>query len=322
MRNFAVRLRHAVLGLLLLIPPAVSAQDTNIVFPIPLIEQRLETSSLEILDRRGSRKPEDRTQRVTIAFPDSMVMITKWAMVAPGGEDFNNSARHELAAYAIQKLFLEPDDYVVPPTVIRSFDLAYYRGIDSTATATFSRAPASTLVVLQYWLSNVSADSVFNLARFERDTAYARHLGNLNLLTHLIRHNDENTGNVLVSANPANPRLFAVDNGLAFDHQQSILGAAWRELRVPAVPAYTVAKLRKIRREDLDRVLAVVAEFRIDQEGRLVRMPNGPNLNRGQGIRIKDQRVQFGLTQLEIRGVEDRLNALLKRIDSGRLMTF
>lgn len=322
MTRTSVWLRQVTLAVLLLLPLAAAAQDTNILYPIPLIEQRLETHPFEILDRRGSRKPDDRTQRVTMGFPDSSVMIAKWAVVAPGGEGWNNSARHEIAAYEIQKLFLEPDDYVVPPTVLRIFDLDYYRSIDSAATATFPRAPASTLVVLQYWLSNISANDVFNLARFDRDTAYARHLANLNVLTYLIKHNDENTGNILISENPVNPRLFAVDNGLAFDEKQSILGARWRELRVPAVPAYTVERLRKIKRSDIQRALAIVAEFHVDDEGRLVRMPPGDNINRWQGIRTKDKRVQFGLTQIETRDVEDRLKALLKLIDTGRLKTF
>jgi hypothetical protein len=95
----------------------------------------------------------------------------------------------------------------------------------------------------------------------------------------------------------------------------------WRELRVPRVPAYTIERLRKITRDDLERTLGVLAEYEI-RDGQLVPVEKGPNLNRGQGVRRKDNRVQFGLTRVELNGVEDRLRELLKRVDAGRLKTF
>jgi hypothetical protein len=297
-----------------------AAQDVNVHLPVSVIEQRLGKDTFRILEIRGSRKVDDRTSRATLAFADSSVIVAKFAPAAQGGEVFNNSPRYEVAAYEFQKMFLDEPDYVVPPTLMRVFDLDWYKTLNPDVKATFGKTK-SVLTVVQYWLTSVGQDSVFDLKRFERDTAYARHLANLNLFTHLVKHNDANIGNVLISTNPINPRLFAVDNGLAFGREESDRGVVWRELRVPRVPAYSIERLRKITREDLERTLGVLAEYEI-RDGQLVPVEKGPNLNRGQGVRRKDNRVQFGLTRLELNGVEERIQELLKRVDAGRLKTF
>ena len=296
------------------------AQDINVVLPVPVIEQRLLRDTFSILNIRGSRREGDRTSRATLAFSDSSVIVVKWATAATNGEVFNNSPRYELGAYEIQKLFLDDNDHVVPVTVMRPMDLAWYQTVQPRTNPTFGRTQ-SVLVVLQYWLSGVTPDSVFDLKRFDRDTAYARHLGNLNILTYLIKHNDSNVGNVLVSAHDTNPRMFAVDNGVAFSNEESDRGTLWRQIRIPRLPAYTVERLRKITREDLERTLGVIAEYDI-QNGKLVPVEKTANLNRGQGVRRKDNRIQFGLTKLEIDGVEQRLKQLIKRVDDGKLKTF
>jgi hypothetical protein len=177
------------------------------------------------------------------------------------------------------------------------------------------------LVTLQYWLNAVTSDSVFDLKRFERDTSYARHLADLNVVTYLIKHNDANAGNVLLSSNPVNPRLFAVDNGLAFGIEESDRGTEWRQLRVPRVSLGTAEKLRKITREDLERTLGVLAEYEI-RDGVIVPVEKTANTSRGRGVRKNDTRLQLGLTRLEIDGVEQRMKSLLRQVDSGRLKTF
>ena len=304
----------------LAVASAATAQDSNMVYPVSLIEQRLQRDSFRVLDVRGSRRVGDRTQRVTIAFPDSSVMITKWAAAPLNGEEFNNQPRYEVAAYEIQKLFLSEPDYVVPPTILRVFDAGWYKAIKEDSRPTFGNTN-SVVAVLQYWLTAVRGDSVFDLKRFEHDSAYARHLGNLNILTYLIKHNDANAGNVLISTVAVNPRMFSVDNGVAFGIEESDRGTDWRDLRVPRVPAYTVERLRKITRADLDRILGTIAEYEI-KDKQLVPVTPGENLSRARGVRKKDDHVQFGLTKLEIDGVESRLKSLLKRVDEGKLKTF
>jgi len=48
----------------------------------------------------------------------------------------------------------------------------------------------------------------------------------------------------------------------------------------------------------------------------------GPNLRDNRGVRIQDDRVQFGLTQREIRDVAGRIESLLRDVDRGRIQTF
>ncbi len=296
-------------------------QDSNILFPVAEIEQRLRHGVYELQDRQGSRFEGDRTQRVTLMFlPDSAMMMVKWGRAAPGGERFNNVPRYELAAYELQKLFLDEKDYVVPPTVARAVPLAWYQQIDPAVRPTF-RNTSSVLVVLQYWLWQVTDKDFFNLERFRQDSVYARHLADMNILTYLIDHKDANRGNYLISKDSANPRLFAVDNGVAFRSMESNRGTEWREMRVDRLPRGTVERLRSLQRADLERVLGVVAEFEI-RDGELVQVEPTGNLSPGRGVRQRGNQIQLGLTTAEIRDVHARLQRLLREVDSGRIQTF
>jgi hypothetical protein len=306
---------------LLAVPVPGLAQDFNIALPVADIESRLRTGTFDIVDWRGSRAPGDRTSRVALQFPDEVLLVAKWATAPTSASEFNNEPRFEMAAYEIQKLFLDEPELAVPPTVVRAFPLAYVRERIPDATATFREAPRSALVALQYWLMGVTPENFWDSRRARSDTVYARHIGNFNILTHLIRHHDANVGNFLISENPENPRVFAVDNGVAFSAPVSNRGHMWRDLQVRQLPRHTVERLRLITREDLDRVLGVMAEWEI-HDGTLVPVPPGENMSPGRGVRRSSQRIQLGLTSQEINGVENRIRQLLRRADEGRIETF
>lgn len=296
------------------------AQSYNFIHPMEVIERTLRAENPLIVNWRGSRAEGDRTSRVTLAIEDSAVLVVQWANAPRGGGTFNNEPRYEAAAYAFQRMFLSQDEYVVPPTVLRAFPLDFVRERAPDAEPTF-RDAASVLVVLQYWLSYVSQDSVWQPQRAESDTLYARQVGNLNVFTHLINHSDNNIGNILISRSADDPRMFSVDNGVAFRSQPSNRGAEWGDMRVKRIPASTVERLRRITRQDLDRELGVLAEFEI-RDGQLVEVPPGPNLSPGRGVRQEDGRIQVGLTSGEIGDLERRLRNLLRSVDRGRLDTF
>ena len=57
--------------------------------------------------------------RPTLRSPGRPPYRVKLRRAEPGAEDFNNRPRYDLAAYELQKLFLEPAEYVVPPTALR-----------------------------------------------------------------------------------------------------------------------------------------------------------------------------------------------------------
>jgi hypothetical protein len=247
------------------------------------------------------------------------VLLAKLAKAAPGASTFNNEPRYEQAAFVVQKLFLGPDEYVVPPTVIRVVPTDWLRQYDETAVPTFG-GTEETVILLQYWLMQVTDERVWDRDRLESDTVYARHIANLNILTYLIRHNDANEGNFLISTYEDDPRVFSVDNGLAFRSEASNRGYEWRNMRVKRLPHATVERLRAMTAGDLE-ALGVLAQF--ERRGPLlVPVPAGANLDAGRGVRNRDGVVQFGLTGREIADVASRLRNLLKDVDEGKLTVF
>jgi hypothetical protein len=326
-------------GVLFLVPlfalvlgaPQAAAQenderhDTNILFPVDYIKERLNASQLVILEIDRSRPlEEDRSRRVTLGGPDGEPeMEAHWKPVAPPGDGFNNEPRYELAAYHFQQMWLDEEDYVVPPLVLRAMPIEEYTQYAPASRGPTIRGTQSVLFMLSYWVQNLAVDTVdpFDPGLFEFDETYAHHFANVNVLTHLIDHKDGNHGNVIVSMDPMNRRVFAVDNDVAFRSQESDLGDRWRRLHVDRIPAQTVERLRNITREDLQRELGVVAEFEI-VDGYLVPVEPGPNLRANRGVRTEGNRVQFGLTEGEIRDVERNIERLLRDVDRGRIETF
>ncbi len=299
----------------------LASQDGNIGMRAARIEANLRDSTLKPVASQGSRFKGDRTEHVLLAFNDTTAIEVKWAVAPTGGEAFNNQPRYEAAAYELQKLFLDERDYVVPPTALRMVPQGVFAASQGLkGEPTFQDSPA-VLVELQYWTMGVTPEGVYDTRRAGRDSVYARHLGDLNILTYLIRHRDANKGNMLLSADSANPRLFAVDNGVAFASPPSNRGTDWEKMRVDRVSAATVARLRSINEASLTTALGVVAQFERRGDD-YVTTPAGPNLDPDKGVRHKGSTLQLGLTSYEIEGVRDRLKSLLKDIDRGRIKTF
>lgn len=298
----------------------LAAQDANFIYSMADIEAKMHASEFRVLSVAGSRAANDRTQRVTLQYPDSAVMIVKWGNAEPGGDSFNNAPRYEQAAYELQKLIFPPEEYVVPPTTMRVFPLLEAQAVDNRARPTFDGAN-SVLVLLQYWMSAVTNEDFWDKDRFEADTVYARYFANMNILTHLIDHRDANTGNFLISIVEQRPRVFSVDNGVAFRSERSNRGTEWGRLRIDRLPHATVEHLRAITPERLTDALATLAEWQI-QGGELVPVEHGPNLRDNRGVREEEGRVQIGLTKAEINDIAKRLEDLLKKVDEGKIDVF
>ncbi len=247
-------------------------------------------------------------------------MDWKLAKAPPGGEEFNNEPRYEIAAYELQKLFLREPDYVVPPTVARMLPVADYNKIAGTPTDPTFKDAASVLLILQYWTLDVTSKGVFDKKRAERDTTYARHLGDLNILTYLSRQRDANAGNILISSDTLHPRIFSVDNGVTFDSPASNRGTEWSNMRVKRIGRATAARLEALRSEDL-QALGVIAQFE-RRDGQYVAVAPTANLDPYRGVRQKGDVLQLGLTGPEINGVRERLEWLVGRLRDGRLTTF
>lgn len=299
-------------------PGHLPAQDSNIHLPAERADSLLTHAAFEIPDTM--RQLGHRSRLAILRFAGGGELPVKWAAAPRSGETFNNVPRYELAAYRLQRLFLDGPEYVVPPTAVRAVPLSRYPPAAGEERATFDRAE-SVLVLLQYFLSNVTADDVFDARRFGADPAYARNWANVNLLTHLIAHNDSNTGNLLLSRSPANPRVFAVDNGISFRSEAPSGEGRWRLLQVSRFPASTVERLRSLTEEGLHQTLGVLAQFEVRRD-RLVRVEPTENLDPGRGIRWEGDVLQLGLSDVEIADVWRRLREFLVRVDRGRVELF
>ena len=296
------------------------AQDTNFLYPILDIEYRLLHQEFEFFRFKEVRFKGDITKRIIAKFPNGDYMQIKWKRALPGGDKFNNRPRYEIAAYEFQKLFLDPDEYVVPPTVGKGYPLKEVLQLELRAYATFKN-PDIVFVVLQYWLEEVTVEKIHDKKRLKQDTLYAKHFAIMNIFTYLIRHRDSNKGNVLISKNRSNPRLFVVDNGIAFASEKSRRGDKWNKLHVKRVPAKIINKLRLIELDDLQQKLGVVAQYEIIN-GSFKNVEPTQNIDPKKGIRRLENTIQFGLKAREISDIHKRINTLIEMVDSGKIKTF
>lgn len=297
-----------------------AAQWENTRHPPGELERLLQDVPFEVQSVRGARAEQDRTLQLSLAFTDGPTVLVKMIPAPRGGAEFNNQPRYEAAAYELQKLFLDEEEYVVPPTVCRCVPLWQFRQIEAEAEPTFEGTTCK-LVMVQSWLWGVTDQNVFDRDRFERDTLYARHFANANVLTYLIEHKDANVGNVLVAEDSALGRVYAVDNGVSFESEESNRGTDWRRLRVDRIPRATVERLREVDLDDLTARLAVLAQY--EQRGdQIVHVEATDALDPGDGVRVEGGVIQLGLTRGEIEDVHDRIRDLLERVDEGDVTTF
>jgi hypothetical protein len=262
--------------------------------------------------------------RGRVAFPRRRGDLeVKWKPLPPGRPDgWNNAPRKEVAAYELQKWFLQPADYVVPTTAVRCVPLGDYRRFDPSAEPTVD-GTRCVLGTLSLWLEHVHApQEILDPARFGSDPRYAYHLSNFNVLAYLVEHRDGRSGNVLVAENDANRRVFAVDNGISFGGLvYNFLTTNWDVIRVPGIRRAVVDDLRAVGPAQL-AALGTVAELRADANGVLRPVPLQPPIDPAEGVRIAGGRVQMGLTNDEIEAVSRRLATLLRLVDDGKLAVF
>ncbi len=282
--------------------------------------------SIDVMSRRNAGAGVTGAAKIRAHFSEPPVeLVIKWKELPRRTLDGpNNSPRKEIAAWRLQRLFLDAEDYVVPPSAMRCPPLALYREefLAPDAAPTLDGVD-SVCGLVSLWIYDVGVpDVVYDPQRFRRDPTYAYFLSNFNLLTYLIAHKDGRSGNILVSDDDARRQVFAIDNGIAFGGLIfNYLVPNWNVVRIPAVRKASVERLRRLRREDLD-FLVVLYEFRLDDRGDLDRAEPGPPLDPDRGAVFRDGTLQLGLTRSEIDAVWERIQRLLADVDAGVLSTF
>lgn len=306
-----------------LTPPAELCADPtlgpeSLCLPAERITALLRGARFEVREVKGTQAGISGAKVLVLDLPDEALTIrVKWKQSRRGGDGVNNTPRMEIAAYETQKLFLSPDEYVVPPTVGRCLPPGSFGEALSAGDWTFEGVPC-LFGVLSYWIEGATDEGVMDLPRFAGDAPYRRNLGRMNLLTYLIDHRDTRPSNFIISKDPRSPRVFSIDNGLAFSglrNPRQLFLEEWNEIIVPSLPREQVARLRRLTRADLD-TLAVVAEYRVVPGG-LVEVPKTAAFSRDDGVRRSGDVIQLGLMTEEIDDIEDRLVDLLQEIDRG-----
>ena len=239
-------------------------------------------------------------------------------------DGINNSPRRELAAYAVQTLFLDPEDYVVSTTAARCPPMERWLQHHADGVPQL-RGSACILVVAALQLRDVAVpEAVYDKERFLEEPVYARYLADFNLFTYLIDHRDGRSGNILVSKEEGRRQVFAIDSGVSFGPTWPFYNwfvPNWNVLRVAALRKDSVNRLRSIKREDLDSLL-VVQELRDDGTGRYVDVEPGPPLDDDGGAIARGGVVQFGLTDDEIEDLWRRIRAVIEGVDAKDIPVF
>jgi hypothetical protein len=319
-----MRALSAVSGFMLIAFACVSqAQDVNLRLPVPELERMLAQDPFTIVSAEISRPKAkgDITLKAEVSFDGRPPIRVKLRKAEPGADTFNNQPRYDLAAYRLQTLFLDPADYVVPPTAVRFLPLEEFDKYSPGVKRTFSGADEA-LAVLQYWLQEVKVIAdVYLPALYDTDPVYARSLGQMNILTFLIEHGDSNVGNFLISRSETDRRVFSVDNGVAFAAGESDRGRKWARMRVASLPAATVDRLRALTLEELNAQLAVVAQWTLE-DGHFVPVQFSESLSSIRGVRQERAVLQMGLTKSEIERVWRNRQRLLDMVDDGKLKIY
>ncbi len=309
--------------------PATASEFPNWPYDPRIIEQRapqqLDSGKLDVLTIGRTQAGTSGAATVELAFPklDKKVRV-KWARMPTGTLDaYNDSARKEIAAYEVQKLFLDAEDWVVPPVIAHCVPMPRVARYNPNGRPNV-KGTNCVLGAVSVWLQNVThEDELYDESRFLSDPLYAYYLSNFNLLTYLIDHSDPKRSNFLVSKEPERRQVFSIDNDLTFGEvfRNFFPRPHWHVIFVPALRRDSIERLRKLRRADLDH-LGVVAQLEKDRRRILMNVPRGENLAPNRGVRIDRGTVQLGLSKAEIDAVWRRIQRLLVRVDSGEVPLF
>jgi hypothetical protein len=286
------------------------------------VVERLQSDACVVVKDEGAGGGVTGARKLTLRFTDGEQIEVKWKPVPGGMEGWNNSPRKEIAAYAVQRLLLDPADYVIPATALRCLPSEAFASVGRQMKPNVKGA-ACELGGIGVWLHDVHIpENIYDPELFASDPVYARHMADMNLLTYLIKHQDGRSSNFVLANDSANRRVYSVDNGIAFGalvHNYFVEN--WDELRVPALRKSTIERLRATPPESFE-TLAVVVELKRDADGVLQPAPKSPSRRPKDGIFFADGVLQLGLSRKEIEALKQRREKLLEEVSAGRIETF
>lgn len=287
-----------------------------------VLDLKLAFDDFTIKEVKGAGSGVTGASRFVVQFADGQTLKVKWKRFpAKTLDGWNNSPRKEFAAYVIQRWLFDEADYVVPTPVPRCIPLDVYEPVDADAQPSVA-GTSCVLGLFAVWMNDVEVvddldDDIEE--HIAENPAFGEHLADMNLVTYLIDHRDGREGNFLISTDPRDPRIFAIDNGIAFEgFPWNFFVPNWNKIRVPWLRADPIARLRALPAEEVER-LASLFDMDADPQGILrVTRPTAP-LDPKKGVRIAPGKVQLGLTTKEIGALKERIHDLLAKVDAGEI---
>jgi hypothetical protein len=263
--------------------------------------------------------------------PD-VVLRAKWRPLS--SSDLINEPRKELAAYAVQRLYLKDGELVAPPTVARCLPLEDYRKYAPDAKQSYPEVEC-VMGFMSYWLEGVKTvgsarkdgllgpgSGIWDAKLFESDSTYRGSVSNANLLTYLINHGDAHEEQFVLESAPHGLRAFVVDNSIAFrsiKNPMLLLRQDWSTLQVPRLRKEAIERLRALTDADYAHLSTIaVLERRDDDE--LLSLRTWKDEPNDQAMSWNGKQLRIGLTPGEIALVRGRVGELLRRPDLAQLI--
>jgi hypothetical protein len=257
-----------------------------------------------------------------------VVFRVRWRAQSSSG--LINEPRKELAAYAVQKLFLGDDAPVAPPTAPYCFPLEEYRSFAPEEASSFAKAHC-VLGFASYWLEGVKTveaareddwlddgDGILDDELFAKDALYRDSIANANLLTYLIDHGDAHLKQFMVERTQRGLRAYIVDSSIAFlsiKNPMLLVREDWSAIQVPTLSRQAIARLRVLKEEQLAQLNTVsVLELRDRQLVNVDARPGSIAFHDSE-MSWQGDRLRIGLTKAEIDLVSKRLRKLLAQPD-------
>jgi hypothetical protein len=311
-----------LIALCALTTPARAADDLRSAEEEDRIIARLASDPATVVKDAGAGGGVTGARRLSLRFEDGEELEVKWKPVPDGMDGWNNSPRKELAAYEVQRVFLDPVDHVVPTTVLRCLPPEAFQPVGGNPKPNVAGSRC-VLGEVEVWLHAVHIpDHIYDAELFAQDRVYAAHMADMNLFTYLIKHQDGRASNFLLGDDPANRRVFSIDNGIAFGAPiHNFFVKNWHEIRVPALRKEAVERLRAAPPDVFDR-LAVVVEMKRGEDGVLRAVPETAAHHPEEGIYLGPGELQLGLSRDEIAELSARRKLLLEAVDASRIKTF
>ena len=172
-----------------LVPAALVGQDLNVTRPAVELERLLAEAPKRIVSAEISRPKAkgDITLKADVSFGGAPPLRVKLRKASPAPTIPSTTSRATTSRRTNCRSFSS----ILPSTWCRPRRCAWCRWRTSRNTRPASsarfRGADQVLAVVQYWLSDIKVvEDVYDPARFAADPVYARHIGQLNVLTYLI----------------------------------------------------------------------------------------------------------------------------------------